>query len=512
MQETARARSQKAFPHRLFNLTSLAGVGLILISVPSSLFFFLLELTSDASPAYVGVIYAVLLPLILLGLILIPIGMLLKRRKVRRGKIPGGPEQWVIDFSRPSHRYTVLILLVGAVVVSVIMAAGSYRVYQATESNSFCGQTCHSVMNPEWVTHQDTSHARVKCVECHIGSGAGWYFRSKLSGLKRLLAIAANTYSRPIPTPIHDLRPARETCEECHWPSKFIGYRELTRTYYLSSRKNPPFRIRMLIKIGGRKSKLAAGSGIHYHMLLATRVEYIARDAKRQNIAWVRIKRSDDSVTEYIDVDEPLTEDEKQTLEVRVMDCMDCHNRPAHKFIAPMNAVNSALEHKLISAELPYIKLEATKALDTAYETTEEAMAGLANHLRNFYRAKFPEVIEEQAEDLKRAIAQVQRIYRRSNFPEMKANWSAYPDNIGHRDWPGCFRCHNENMKSPEGFTIFTTCNKCHLILAQGTNIERAQEVNFSKGLPFFHPGDKEYVEEYSQCVDCHTGGAEVYE
>ncbi len=366
-------------------------------------------------------------------------------------------------------------------------------------------------MKPEATAYQYSPHARVKCVECHIGPGAGWFVRSKLSGVKQVFAVIANTYPQPIPTPIRDLRPARETCEECHWPSKFIGYREIVRTYYLSDEENTPYRVRMLMKIGGEKSKLAAGSGIHYHMLLATRVEYIARDEKRQDIAWVRISRADGSVTEFDNLDEPLSEEEKAAAEVRVMDCMDCHNRPSHQFPAPMKAVNDSIDQGLISADLPYIKLEATRALDQEYASTEEAMAGVANHLRNYYRVEYPEVVEQRAEELQHTIEEVQRIYRRSNFPEMKANWAAYPDNIGHRDWPGCFRCHNEDMESEEGFTIFTSCNKCHLILAQGKEIAEV-EVNFEEGLAFQHPDDDEPIEEFTECTDCHTGGSFVYD
>jgi hypothetical protein len=498
-------------PSLLFNWLSLAGIMLVSVIIVSSIFFFLLDLVSDDSPAYLGMVYAVFLPLLLAGAIAVPIGMVREKRRRDRGEIRGEVSVWVIDLRKPSHRNAVLGILVGGVFISLIMATGSYKAYQATESNIFCGQVCHRVMHPEATAYQYSSHARVKCVECHIGSGAGWFVRSKLSGVAQVVAVIANTYPRPIPTPIHDLRPARETCEECHWPSRFIGYREMIRTYFLTDERNTPFRVRMLMKIGGEKSKLAVGSGIHYHMLIASRVEYIARDDKRQEIAWVRIHRADGSVTEFDNTDEPLSEEEKASREVRVMDCMDCHNRPSHQFPVPMKAVNTSIEQGLISSDLPFIKLEATKALDSDFETTEQAMAGVANHLRNFYAKKYPEVVQQRAGELQRTIEEVQNIYRRSNFPEMKANWSAYPDNIGHRDWAGCFRCHNENMESKEGFTIFTTCDKCHLILAQGGDIEEAQ-VNFTRGLRFLHPEDKSYVEEYTQCTDCHTGGAEVYD
>jgi hypothetical protein len=164
-----------------------------------------------------------------------------------------------------------------------------------------------------------------------------------------------------------------------------------------------------------------------------------------------------------------------------------------------------------ISRELPSIKVQAVKALDDGYETTEEAMIGIANSMRDFYRRDYPKVFAKKSDALTTSIKKVQSIYRETIFPEMKADWSAYPDNIGHRDSPGCFRCHNDELESADGDTIFTTCNKCHLVMAQGENIEQVN-VDLEKGLAFIHPEDFETIEEYTECTDCHTGGADVYE
>jgi hypothetical protein len=253
------------------------------------------------------------------------------------------------------------------------------------------------------------------------------------------------------------------------------------------------------------------GSGIHYHMLIASKVEYIATDERRQDIPWVRVTRADGSVSEFNNVDYPLSEADKATAEVRTMDCMDCHNRPAHQFKAPMSSVNMAIEQGAISRSLPYVKVQAVLALSQRYETTDEAMVGIANDLRNYYREEYPRFLEDGSEELTQAIQAVQAVYRRSIFPTMNADWSAYPDNIGHHYSPGCFRCHNESMQSAAGEHIFTTCNKCHLILAQGESIDEVN-VDFRTGLAFVHPEDGSTIEEYLDCVDCHTGGGGVYE
>jgi hypothetical protein len=320
-----------------------------------------------------------------------------------------------------------------------------------------------------------------------------------------------DSFPRPLPTPIRDLRPARETCEECHWRRQFIGYKEVSHAYFLSDEENTLHQLRMLVKIGGEKTTFMEGSGIHYHMLIASEIEFVATDDRRQEIAWVRVTRGDGSVTEFDRTGDPLTDEEKATLETRTMDCMDCHNRPAHQFPAPMELVNNAMEEGSISLELPSIKVQAVDALDGGYATTEEAIIGIANSMRDFYRRNYPEIFAKKSHALTRSIKKVQSIYRETVFPEMKADWSAYPNNIGHRDSPGCFRCHNDGLESSQGDTIFTTCNKCHLILAQGESIEQVN-VDLEKGLPFIHPEDFEAIDEFTECTDCHTGGAEVYE
>jgi len=252
------------------------------------------------------------------------------------------------------------------------------------------------------------------------------------------------------------------------------------------------------------------GSGIHYHML-SSKVEYISKDPTRQRISFVRVSRPDSSVTEFNNEDALLTEEEKNSLETRQMDCLDCHNRPAHRFRTPMESVNEYIKTGQIDASIPQIKLQAVRVLDSEYETTKEAVQAIGNKLRTFYDEKYPGFITANPKNWLTTVQAVQTIYKTTIFPEMKANWKAYPDNIGHRDWPGCFRCHNENMKNEAGKPLFSTCDKCHLILAQGKDISTST-IDFNKGLPFYHPGDQDYLKDFSDCSGCHTGGKDVYE
>jgi hypothetical protein len=484
----------------------LIGMGLF-----SGVFLLVLEILLDAA-SYLGALYLLFSLVVAVGVLLLGVGFLRRRRiSDPERKEAAVKVRFTLDLANRSHIYAIASIALTGLLVLVLLGFGGYKSYRATESVSFCGELCHAVMHPEWTTYQTSSHARVACVECHIGEGADWFVRSKIDGLRQVWAVTVDSFSRPIPTPIHNLRPARETCEECHWPQKFIGYKEMVRTYTLSDEENTQHRLRMLLKIGGEKTGFMKGSGIHYHMLISSSVQYIAMDERRQDIRWVRVTRADGSVSEFNDVDSPLTEEEIATAEVRDMDCMDCHNRPAHQFKAPMETVNMAIEQGAIPRSLPYVKVQAVQALRQQYETTDEALVGIANDLRNYYREEYPQFLEDGNDDLAQAIESVQAIYQSSIFPTMKADWSAYPDNIGHHYSPGCFRCHNDQLESDAGEHIFTQCSNCHLILAQGESIDEVN-VDFRIGLDFVHPEDGSTINEYQACVDCHTGGGGVYE
>ncbi len=508
-------------PHRrprllqvFYNWLSIAGCVLAVGGATSVLFFAFVGTLSEQKPAYPGLVLLPPFLVSLLGLVLVLVGMLREAKRRRQGRPPSIHPMISIDLVELTRRrpfFFIVAFTVATTSVILTLGSGTFQLTELTESNEFCGETCHSVMHPEWIRYAESAHAQVKCVECHVGRDAGGYIRSKLSGLERVFAMATGNITRPIPTPVHDLRPARELCAECHTPGRFAGSRHIQRSYFLADEENTPVNLRMLINVGGRGRGSREGSGIHYHMFVAQKVEYIARDPQRQEIAWVKVTRADGSTVEYEDSESPIDESERASLAVRTMDCLDCHNRPAHRFPPPIDAVNEALADGAISREIPYIKLEAVKALDHDYATTEAAIAGIAETLTTAYREEHPEFVDDGREQLPKAIHAIQALYRNTIFPEMKAKWSAHPDNIGHRDFPGCFRCHNDALESSDGDTIFTTCDRCHLILSQASDWERLS-VDLKKGETFVHPEDDEEIEEYSACSDCHTGGAELYE
>jgi hypothetical protein len=318
-------------------------------------------------------------------------------------------------------------------------------------------------MKPEFTAYQDGPHSRVTCVQCHIGSGASWFAKSKLSGTRQLFAVSFRTYSRPIPSPVQNLRPARDTCEQCHWPEKFHGDKIRRVFEYAEDEKNTESLTTLQVHVGGGSERLGIAQGIHWHMNVANEVEYIATDDKRQVIPWVRVKDRFGGVREY--VAEGTRPEDLAKGERRRMDCMDCHNRPSHPMAAtPERAVNELLARGDIPKTLPFVRREAVKALKANYPSEAAADEGISRTLRDFYRSQSPDVYMSQRQDVEKAVNATVNLFRRNVFPEMNVSFGTYSNNIGHMDFPGCFRCHDDNHKSQDGKKIGQDCDACHKI------------------------------------------------
>lgn len=447
---------------------------------------------------YMGILTYMVAPAFLVtGLALVFLGVALERRLVQRtqGALTLFP---IIDLNRAGHRKALATLTAGGTVFLLLTAIGSYRSYHFTESVQFCGQTCHTVMQPEFTAYQHSPHARVDCVQCHIGPGAGWFVKSKLSGSYQVYSVAANKFPRPIPTPIHNLRPAQDTCEQCHWPQKFYGSVERVNRHFLADATNTPWTVRLLMKVGGGDPTFGPVGGIHFHMNISRKVEYIATDVARQKIPWVRVTDAAGKVTVYQTTESPLKPEQMAAASPRRMDCIDCHNRPAHNYNAPNRAVNISMGTGRIDPALPFIKKIAVELLIAEYKTTDEAKKKIAATLHEKY-AKFA----DQAM-VERAATELQHLYETNFFPEMKVSWQAYPNNIGHTVFPGCYRCHDGKHQSAEGQTISHNCNSCHTILAQGRGPQL--ETLSATGLTFEHPVDINDLWKEMNCAECHTG------
>jgi hypothetical protein len=253
-------------------------------------------------------------------------------------------------------------------------------------------------MDPQNVTYANGPHARVPCVDCHIGPGGSFWVKSKIDGIRQLVATATNSFDRPIHTPVQSLRPAQQTCEGCHWPEQFFGQKLVNRTYYRTDEANTPWTISLLLNVGGGNPRTGELEGIHWHMLSANDVEYIATDEKREEIPWVRVTNTETGeVTVYSDADEDIPDPANPDTEVRLFDCMDCHNRPSHSFQPPATAMNLEISKGNIPKDLPYVRSVGLGLLNADYETEEQATASIASGLGGFYADQYPELAGELA-------------------------------------------------------------------------------------------------------------------
>lgn len=344
------------------------------------------------------------------------------------------------------------------------------------------------------------------CAECHVGTGANWYVKSKLSGAYQVYATLANKYPKPIPTPIKNLRPAQETCEHCHWPEQFFGGKQKIFTYYLSDEKNTKYEINMLIKVGGGNPKTGKTSGIHSHMNIQNKIEYISTNEKNEVIPWVRsTDLSTGEVKTFMNEEEPLSEELLSESKPRVMDCMDCHNRPTHIYNPPSFAINESILSGRIDKSLPMIKNISAELFSEDYETTNIAADKIAETVWNYYKENYPDVFVKQKTNIEQSIKELQKIYQRNIFPEMGVKWSVYPDNIGHLDFPGCYRCHDNKHVTKYGERLTNNCNSCHTILSQEFGEETEETLNVG-GVEFKHPVDIGNDWQLVGCYECHTG------
>jgi len=489
------------------NFISMFGLFLVMMSVILLMTFGLFTFLSPAANPYVDIVGFLVLPgILVMGLLIVPVGILAKSWWLRRKD----PHQHLefhyprFDLNDPNQRWAAKVVIVCTLLLLPLVGVSSYHGYHYTDSTEFCAKACHSVMQPQATAHQNSPHARVTCAECHIGSGASWFVKSKLSGTRQVFATLRDTYSRPIPPAIHHLRPARETCEQCHWPEKFFGAQLVEIVRFASDERNTRREIKMLVNTGGGDESTGREEGIHAHMALENKIEYVAIDDTLQQIPWVKmtdkagrelVYRSDGRPTS-----DPIPEGQRRTI-----DCMDCHNRPAHKFRAPANAVDLFMETGKIDTTLPYIKREAVAALTQEYPEVETAKTRIGAQLTEFYKTNYPEIWNTHRAAVNQAIDSVREAYDRNFFPQMNVNWKTYPDNIGHMTSPGCFRCHEGRHVNQFGEVIRGDCDVCHTFL---NPVEGEGELRFIRQGAFQHPYALEGPHTQLRCNRCHESGS----
>lgn len=443
------------------NWLTLLGASLTTVSALFIVGFLLLGLVTEVDSPYIALMALLVLPgVFIFGLLLIPLGAWLDRKS---GRQPGERPLPNIDLNHPRTLRLAITISVFTVLNILIFGVVSYHGVHYTETTEFCGTVCHTVMEPEFVAHQDSPHSRVACVSCHIGSGAPWFVRSKISGLGQVAAVTLNTYQKPIPSPVENLRPSQDTCEQCHWPEKFTGDRIKVIDRFAEDEQNTNLKTILVLHIGGGAYR---EGGIHsWHIDPARRTRYVSSDPERQEIIWVEVTEPDGSVTEYLAQDSDWTPEQIAAAPSRQMDCIDCHNRPAHTFLPPGEAMDRALAADRIDDGIPFVKQAGTRVLTEVGErmgAAEEVGEGL----RDYFQSQHPDVLNSHPESLEVAIGEIEKLYRRNVFPAMNVTWGTYANHVGHEQSPGCFRCHNGMLTSADGRSISMDCSACHNILA----------------------------------------------
>ena len=494
-------------PKSVQNWLSAIGAALALFSALVTLILAIFSYYFAPDNPYLGLFLFLIIPaFIIIGLLMIPVGMYIKIRQDKKRTVKESPGWWPeLNLNDKRHRNATFIFLSASLIFVIASAMGSYQAFHYSESVEFCGKLCHQVMEPEYVAYQHSSHARVACVECHVGSGASWYMKSKLSGLYQVYAVLTNIFPRPIPTPVKSLRPARETCEKCHWPQKFYAQKLKVQRHFIADSASSQWDIAMQMKIGPSMTALGLREGIHWHINPDVRIEYIANSDTRESIPWVKytnLKTGEVSI--YNDEENTLDKKGMDTLPIRSMDCMDCHNRPSHKYQPPSNFVDNALINGEIPAELPYVKFVTMKYLKERFTDRDTAITYLRDSINAYYKTNLPDIYKTKKALIDKTVKGVTTEFNNNIFPNMRVSWEAYPDHIGHKESKGCFRCHSDTHKTSKGKVISKDCNLCHSIVAQG-NPNQWQLGTIKDKLEFRHPVDIGDAWKTTLCSDCHS-------
>lgn len=503
-------RRRDFFPHLAYNWISGIGATLASLAFLTAVMLLLFSIFVGLASPYFGIVIYFLLPAVMvLGLFLIPLGMWRHHHRLtKKGMIAERPRWPCVDFNSRDVRNGAVIFVVGTVCFILLSSVLMYRGYQYTESTAFCGLACHTVMQPEYTAHQTSAHAVVNCTSCHVGPGVGWYAKSKIRGVDRVYKVLSSDYSKPIPVPLSDLSPEELECHQCHWPETFLGGRRWVFHNYCYDEDNSYWPVDMTIHVGGGDPSMDQMGGIHWYMYIGYRIEFIARDKHRQDIPWVRVtNRKTGEVTVYEDQTSPSAEEEIAKSSPHAIECIDCHNRTGHTLKAPDEAVDLAIHGGRIDATLPNVKRTAVSALVGSYDSEEAALSAVDSAITHYYQENYPELYQKKQGDIQQAVLATQELYSQNVFPLMKADWKAYPSNVGHLYSPGCFRCHLGRHQSKSGKTIPHDCDTCHDILAQGSG-EQAEVAKTREGLKFKHPVDIGGLWNQMPCSQCHTGMA----
>ena len=487
------------------NWLSIIGSIIAVINLALIILLFIISTIFNQGNTNLGLFIYIILPgFMIFGLLLIPVGMFLERKKMIKSMIHDKAKLPNIDLNDPSHRNAFVIFTITTIIILFLSTLGSFKAYHITESVEFCGTLCHQVMEPEHTAYQNSPHANVACVECHVGAGASWYVKSKISGLRQVYAVITKTYPTPIQTPLHDLRPARETCEKCHWPQKFYARTLWTNKYFLADSLNTEWDVMLQMKTGPEYSGLGLKEGIHWHINPDVNIEYISENDKRENITYVKYtNKASGKVTVYRNDTNPVSDSLISASTTRIMDCIDCHNRPSHNYNSPTVYFDKAMLTGEVSKNIPFFKKVSMGILRETFSIRDTAFMKIKESITGFYKTDYADYYAKNLNLIDSSISSVQKAYSQNTFPAMKVTYDAYPEHIGHLESDGCFRCHNDTFKAPDGHKISRDCDLCHTIVGQGKQ-GSMQYTSIRENLEFQHPVDIGTAWKEANCSECH--------
>ncbi len=454
------------------------------------LFFIFRDITSNTfeDHPYAGLLIYLLLPgLFWASVIFAAAGIFLKWRHIKTH-----PEEARNTIMlRPVAKKVMAVGLVLTATWLLLSGFGAYKSYHYTATTSFCGTACH-VMEPEHVAYENSIHDKVSCPQCHVGTGLQSSIQAKTNGIKQLWEVATQTYHTPIKTPIANERPTQGTCGQCHAPERMRGEITRTRTHFSTDAENTPIRYKLLMNVAG-------GMGVHWHVSDKFKISFFATDAQYQDIPYVRMTKDDGSIVEYI-----APKFDKATVvesKLRTMTCTDCHNRVGHDFKPPKRAIDAAMDSGEIPTSIPMFKRVTSKALEEKYSTSEEATAKIGAAIDEYYKGNPPP--PAAAALLPAAKEAVLNVYRRNFFPERDVDYRGFNDNLGHYDFKGCERCHDQkHATADKSRNISMKCDVCHTLIGQATGADEIQKMTLGK-TDFKHP--EEEVSQKKTCSSCHA-------
>jgi NapC/NirT cytochrome c family, N-terminal region len=456
------------------NWITLLGAVVVTVSAVTILAALAIDLTSAGLNAYAAAILFLVVPALLgAGLLLIPLGLFLDRRRVRRrGGPPVEADSVQAAFTQAMASGTVrrrvaFVLLISALNV-LIFSTVTYRAVTFMETPKFCGNVCHTVMQPEFDAYNHSPHSHVACVECHIGAGAAAAADAKLAGLRRVWGVATGRFQRPIEPP-HNLRPASETCGGCHQPNRQEGTRVAFRVHFKADEANTPQVTAMMVHIGGEDPQTHEWSGIHAHASTRYQIRYEYLDNKRQTIGKIQKVQDGKVLKEWL----PPKDAVGTVLGTRTMDCTDCHNRATHVYDGtPENAVTQALADGRLDRKVPWLYQVGVRVLQAGTPPRDQAEAQFHRALEAGYDHDHPQQ-KPSAQALDQAARGLAALYQRNVYPVMQLSWNKYPSEMGHGGPdPGnskaqCFRCHSGDHLTADGQELSSKCGLCHEVVAK---------------------------------------------